>query len=128
EVMERWVLETADAVVAVSEPLRDWVVSLGVDSGKVHVVPNAVPDRLFADELRTNGTRERLGLHGHPVVGFVGSFQPWHDVRGLLRAFERLHRADPDVRLVLVGHGDGREEAEELADELGLAEAAVFTG
>src|SRR5439155_20171280 len=39
---ERWVLSRADAVLAVSAPLRDYVVSLGVEPSRVHVIPNGV--------------------------------------------------------------------------------------
>jgi glycosyltransferase involved in cell wall biosynthesis len=69
--------------------------------------------------------RARLGLADAPVVGYVGSFQDWHDVNGLVDAFRSL---PSDARLLLVGHGPGREAAHEGVAELGLADRAVFTG
>src|SRR5712691_2468324 len=44
---ERWTLTRADAVLAVSTPLRDYAVSLGVESSRAHVVPNGVDPTLF---------------------------------------------------------------------------------
>src|SRR2546422_4389666 len=40
EQVERWTLLRADAVLTVSAPLRDYVVSLGVEPGRVYVIPN----------------------------------------------------------------------------------------
>src|SRR5262245_16926507 len=36
---ERWMLTRADAVFAVSRPLRDYVVSLGVEPQRIHTLP-----------------------------------------------------------------------------------------
>src|SRR5206468_1057030 len=44
---ERWTLGQADAVLAVSAPLRDHVLDLGIDPAKVHVIPNGVNTDLF---------------------------------------------------------------------------------
>lgn len=128
ERMEAEVFRAADAVVAVSSWLKDWIVSRGTDGEKVHVVPNGVSATLFAGASEAADARSRLGLDGKRVIGFVGSFQPWHDVDGLLRAFAQLHDDDPDVRLLIVGDGEPRGELQELALALGLNSAAVFVG
>src|SRR3989449_2774479 len=44
---ERWTLVQADAVLAVSSPLRGYVVSLGVGPGRVQGGPNGVDATLF---------------------------------------------------------------------------------
>jgi glycosyltransferase involved in cell wall biosynthesis len=67
-------------------------------------------------------------LGNQRVIGFVGSFQPWHDVEGLLRAFSRLYADDHTLRLMLVGDGEPRETLEETTRQLGLESAVVFTG
>jgi glycosyltransferase involved in cell wall biosynthesis len=65
------------------------------------------------------------------VFTCVARFAPQkaHDV--LLRAFHAAHAERLELRLLLVGDdpfGDGRERAQALADELGLADAVVFAG
>src|SRR3712207_4144874 len=44
---ERWALSRADAVLAVSTPLRDYAVSRGAEPYRLHYVPNGVDAELF---------------------------------------------------------------------------------
>jgi glycosyltransferase involved in cell wall biosynthesis len=126
EAVETELLREADAVVAVSGWLRDWVVDRGADPARVHVIPNGVDAALFAEAADGPAARARYGLDGGPVLGFVGSFQPWHDVAGLLDAFALVRAREPQARLLVVGHGEARAAAEERARELG--KSVVFAG
>jgi glycosyltransferase involved in cell wall biosynthesis len=127
EVLEGEILRSADAVIALSDWLRDWSLSLGVESPRIHVIPDGVSEGLFGGELSGDVVRRRHKLEGKRVVGFVGSFHHWHDVKGLLEAFAGLHRTDPDLRLLLVGNGEQRPALEKSARDKGVAEAVVFT-
>jgi glycosyltransferase involved in cell wall biosynthesis len=126
--MEQEIFRAAPAVVAVSGRLKQWIVSLGADANRVHVIPNAVSEALFTEIVAGGEVRERHGLNGRPVVGFLGSFQPWHDVQGLLRAFARLHEQTPKLRLLLVGNGASRQQLERQAEQLGVEDDVIFAG
>src|SRR5207249_11484303 len=80
---ERWALLQADAVLTVSAPLRDFVLSQGVEPGRVHVVPNGVDATLFQPSPPDPAGRARWGLGNGPVLGFVGGLRPWHGVEAL---------------------------------------------
>ncbi len=82
-------------------------------------------ESLFSPELPGDSVRERYGLADACVVGYSGSFKPWHGVEGLVRAAAEL--ADRDVRYLLVGDGPRRGPAEALARRLGVADRFVFT-
>lgn len=96
----------AAARVAVSsQALKDLLSSEGVPPGKLKVVPNAVDAKKYsATTLRREQTRKKLGISESCVIGFVGSFQPWHQVELLVQSVAHL-TAEHDVRLVLVGEG-----------------------
>jgi len=128
ERMEREIICGADAVIAISTWVKNWVVSLGVDEQNVHVVPNGVSLKLFADRSNSQTVRQRYNLGTERLIGFVGSFQRWHDVEGLLQAFSMLYADDHNLRLLLVGDGDQREALEESCLQLGLGSAVIFTG
>jgi glycosyltransferase involved in cell wall biosynthesis len=128
ERMEKEIICRADGIVAVSEWVKDWAISLGADKHNVHVIPNGVKGDLFVAQVSGQKVREQYGLTGKRVVGFLGSFQPWHDVRGLLKAFAGLYGKDPDLRLFLVGNGDGRSSLQQTISSLGLSSAVIFTG
>lgn len=125
---ERFVLRRADAVLAVSEPLREYAVSLGVEAERVHVVPNGVDTELFRPEGPDPGVRARWGLGDGPVLGFVGGLRPWHGVGVLPALLESLRRRHEGARLVIAGDGPLRGELERDLRERGLAGSAVFTG
>jgi glycosyltransferase involved in cell wall biosynthesis len=93
------------------------------------VVPNgiAVPPPV-ADGARA-AARTTLALPDDAfVVGVVArlSAQKAHHV--LLEAFVAVRAAVPGARLVVVGEGERRAELEQLARDLGLADAVLFTG
>ena len=125
---ERWALLQADAVLTVSVPLRDYVVSLGVEPGRLYVIPNGVDPALFQPGPPDPRARARWGLGNGPVLGFVGGLRPWHGVDVLPTLLERLVQRYRGLRLVIVGDGPLRGELEHTLKERGLTRSVVFTG
>ena len=105
------VLPRADAVVAVSRPLADELVRLGVPRNRVHVVPNGVDASLFSPRDRA-AARRALGVPDKArLVLFVGRLEPQKGLGELLNAFERVHRQIPRAMLVLIGGGVSEADA-----------------
>lgn len=127
DALEPEILCSADVVVGVSEWVRDFVVARGAEPERVHAIANGVGEH-FCAPVDGAGVRTQLGLENARVVGFVGSFHWWHDVTGLLEAFELLLRDDDDVRLLLVGDGPERAKMQTYATGRGLDGRVVFTG
>ena len=127
-VAERWILAQADSVLAVSGPLRDYILSLGVAPDKVHIVPNGIDPALFQPGSPDPEARLRLGLGAGPVLGFVGGLRPWHGVEVLPELLGRLVSRHANVKLVLAGEGPLRGPLEETLRQRGLLEHVVFTG
>jgi colanic acid/amylovoran biosynthesis glycosyltransferase len=87
---------------------------------KMHVVRCGIPfDRVPIREPRENGAA---------TIICVGRMSPEKGQAGLLRAFARLRRSRPDLKLRLVGDGSERGSLEALASELGVAGAVTFAG
>lgn len=123
---ERAVFRRADAVLAVSEAMAEYVRGVGADSNRVHVVPNGVDAGLFSSAISVREARERIGLNGELVIGFVGSLKPWHGVDLLLEAFAQAARHG--WRLLVIGDGPERARLEAQARFLGCQEQVIFTG
>ncbi len=88
--IEQLNLTCADLTVVVSRVMRDEVVARGVDASAVFVNPNGVdPDR-YRPDVDGRAVRERYGLGPFVVIGFIGTFGPWHGAEVLARAFVRL--------------------------------------
>lgn len=123
--VERHVLATADALLAVSAPLADDLIAAGARPERTFVLPNGVDTSAFHQEHDGRAMRKIWGVSDDEiVVGFVGSLKPWHGVDHLIAALERLK--DRAYRLVVVGDGPQRERCERLASRLPMP--ARFTG
>jgi len=125
---ERWTLARADAILSVSELLREHLAAQGVDPERIHVVPNGVDSARFRPGSRDPELARTWGVDGAPVLGFVGSLRPWHGVELLPAILEGVRERHGDVRLLVAGDGEMRSPTEEALRERGLEAAAVFTG
>jgi glycosyltransferase involved in cell wall biosynthesis len=130
--IERLNVDAATLVVVVSDAMRDELVGRGVDPHRILVNPNAVdPDR-YNPAVDGSAVTARYGLAGKTVIGFVGTFQPWHGAEVLARAFVRLMTDRPDyresVRLLLIGSGPGLADVRDVLGGAGLDDHAAFAG
>lgn len=100
ELLEGVAFAMTTRIRAISEELRDDLVSAGVPADKVTVVPCGVDTQIFTPDVEPL----RDGLEGKFVIGFVGSLKPWHGIDRLADAFKLL--ADqPAFHLLIVGDG-----------------------
>ena len=118
--MERRAVRTADLVVAVSDEAAAMAREAGGRS--VIVVPNATD---VAAVTSVAGHVSGLGGEASPLLGWVGSFGPWHGAEMIVRALAEL---PPGTRLVMIGDGAGRAECQALAAGLGLDGRVEWTG
>lgn len=118
----------ADAIIAVSEEVRDHVMSRGVIPGRVLVIRNGVDIERFHPGIAGQPTRQMLGLKDQPIIGFIGSFKPWHGVEFLLDAFARIAASHDAAHLLAVGDGPMLEPVREQVKALGLGARVSLPG
>ncbi|MHB8476185.1 MAG: glycosyltransferase [Steroidobacteraceae bacterium] len=118
----------AAAIIAVSDAVASHVRSVIGPTDKLHVIPNGVDLALFGQPGGGFDIRNQLGLGSGPVVGFVGSFKPWHGIGLLLDAFETLVAGRPELRLVAAGDGPDLPMARARAAKPALAGRVVLPG
>lgn len=123
-------MQAADYVVTLSGPMRDEIVEQhGIAVEKVVGIPNAVDIGRFAPQPRDEQLRARLGLTGHPVLGYVSNLShPREGQEAMIAALPELRRLGIAAKVLLVGDGARRAELEALAARLGVAADVVFTG
>jgi glycosyltransferase involved in cell wall biosynthesis len=121
--IEREVVANATLITAVSRVAADMALDAGATSDKTLVVPNAVRIEDVDESIDHRGN-VRASSRG-PLLGWAGSFGPWH---GAGVAVEALVRLPSDVRLVMVGDGEQRLACHALAESLGVAERIEWTG
>jgi glycosyltransferase involved in cell wall biosynthesis len=99
-----WALPRARRVVAVSRPLADEAVELGVPRERVAIVLNGVDGELFLPRDR-EAARAELGLPAGPIALFVGNLKEEKGVLDLAGAWAEVVDGQPDATLVIVGDG-----------------------
>ncbi len=122
-VLERLKVKRANRCLVVSGALRDHLVERHRASPeRFRVVPNGADPERFS---RSAGERETAQEDG-VVVGFVGSFQPWHGTELLAQMIVEIGTRHPDVRFLLVGDGPDRDRVNDYVAKLG--DRVEFTG
>ncbi len=109
--MEAQSYRGAQVVVAVSDAVAAHVRQVIGDAVRIEVVANGVDAERFGHGGEGDGLRRSFGLGDGTVVGFIGSFKPWHGVDLLIGAFEEVATSHPSSRLVAVGDGPDWEAA-----------------
>jgi PEP-CTERM/exosortase A-associated glycosyltransferase len=104
--LETYAARKADAVAVICEGLRRDLVDRGIAPDKIVVSPNGVDLGLFGDPPAPDPVlRDRLGLSGADVVGFIGSFYDYEGLDDLIAAMPALLARRPEAHLLLVGGG-----------------------
>jgi glycosyltransferase involved in cell wall biosynthesis len=124
---ERVNLEAADLVFAVSSVERQNLITAGVESDRIVVNANGVDTRAFTPGCGGLGIRRRIGAEDRIVVGFVGTFGPWHGASVLAEAARALGHPS-HYHFLLIGDGERRSEVEAIFRSCRSGVEATFTG
>lgn len=93
-------LKRTEITVACSNPLVDYVKSLGIQ--KTCLVPNGVDEFFWKQHYDPKEIREKLGLSGYVTIGYIGSIEFWLNIPPLLQAIKSLSKTN-EVKLLLIG-------------------------
>ena len=93
------------------------------------IISNAIDTSLYTfSQAVSIQKRKELGLSTEIVVGHVGNFTSAKNHLFLLEIFQQILCLKPSAKLLLVGGGDGLENAKDKARAIGIADHVIFTG
>src|SRR5688572_11462781 len=122
--MLRRVLRRATAVIAHSDCVIEAARAAGF-SGPATRIPHGA----WIPEVDRMAWRGRLGIHDRTVlIGVFGHLKPYKRIAESLRAFRRLLRADPGVKMILAGEPHPDLALDSLIASLGLGAAVRVLG
>jgi glycosyltransferase involved in cell wall biosynthesis len=118
----RAAVAAGDGYVVSSIGNADETVRLGADPDRVHRIVWYVDLRPFGPEHRKSGLAARFGWPDDSLVLLsLRNYRPNTNLDVLLRAFDRVSKEEPRVRLIMAARGGWiRDEIEGVLDELGL--------
>jgi glycosyltransferase involved in cell wall biosynthesis len=99
-----------------------------LDSERIEVIYNGIDMQPFLQPSRRCLRTEWGVPQQAPLLGFVGQLDERKGIDVLLKAFERVHRQVPQVRLVLVGRGALQETIESEVRRQNWGSAVLLPG
>ncbi len=126
--VEKWGMDAADSIVAISEYTKQIIVrEYGIPENKVRVVHNGIDEATTPAGSGWKRTR-MLKDAGYKLVLFLGRLTLQKGPDHLLRAAKRVVERNPKVMFVISGSGDMEDATMQLAARLGIAGNVLFTG
>jgi len=108
-------LIACDKVVLLYKKLMYDMVSLGIPSSRIEVIPNGIDLRKFNPFIDATKTKKMLGLKDHKIILFIGRLVPVKGLTYLFEAVEMLVKEIRDIKLIIAGDGPYRKEYEKVA-------------
>jgi len=109
-IYEKICISHARRIFTVSRLLKEDIVSAGASGDRVFVNPNGVDVNIFHPGCGGDEIRKKYGLKDNPVVGFCGSFYPWHGIDLLSEVIKKILSEDNNISFLLVGEGPEMEK------------------
>jgi len=119
-------INESDAITAVSDNLREETYKFFQIEKDIAVIPN------FVDTIRFRQTdkdhfKKMLAPNGERILAHVSNFRKVKRVEDVIRTFERVHEHIPS-KLLMIGDGPERQNAEELCRTLHICNDIRFLG
>ena len=112
--IEYRVYNKADAIVSISESIKNYLFHMGISNRSIYTIPDGVRKEWFGVNRSTTSS----------YICYTGSLYPWKGVDILISAMKYL----PDEKLLIVGAGSRLEELENLARTEGVSGRVKFVG
>ena len=129
---ETRVLRQADAVICISQTLKDEAVSRGVSASKITIVPNAIDTSIFESESVSKelpNAIKKLRTESKPtVIGYIGSLREMEGVDLTADAVAILHEKGHNVRFFVLTGSNGQDELARHCENLGIRDITLIMG
>lgn len=120
-------INNSDVVTAVSKSLKEDTLRLFDVSKHIHVVHNFIDVEKYAHASHAECKRSALAAPEERILTHVSNFRPVKRTNDVVKIFEQVQRSVP-AKLLMVGDGPERRNAELLAKRLGIKDKVIFLG
>jgi len=129
--LDRFFLRFSDEIIAVSNDIRNILVSAGIKPNIIKVIPNAVATNI--DEpfslIHRQAIRQRFAFSEKDfVLGYVGRLSQEKGLLSLIQAVSLARKAGCHAKLLIIGEGNQGDELRDAARKEQLRDAVVFAG
>ena len=126
-----WALKKFKYYIAVSSNFKEMLVSRGFRPNSIHTVYNGMD---YSGEMSYVSKEEfaaRIGIEYNPDLTYIGligrhDFVKGHDV--FIKSIRKVTDRFPDVRFIIAGTGENRDNLVKLAADEGVTDKLIFAG
>ncbi|MCC1485356.1 N-acetyl-alpha-D-glucosaminyl L-malate synthase BshA [Winogradskyella immobilis] len=119
-------INKSDAVTSVSEDLKQDTLRLFNIKKTIDVIPNFID----LDKHQTNFTdckRSAMAEENERIITHISNFREVKNIPDVIKIFNNIQKLIP-AKLMMVGEGPEKENAEKLAKNYGISDRIVFFG
>jgi glycosyltransferase involved in cell wall biosynthesis len=124
----RWKHRQVDCFIAASEAIRQMLLADGVPEDRTVTVHEGIDVEHVLAAPVVNIHEAFFLPHNAPVVGNIAALVPHKGQRHLIEAAHIVVQRTPDVRFVILGEGELREQLERLVREYHLEKHVLLPG
>jgi N-acetyl-alpha-D-glucosaminyl L-malate synthase BshA len=123
----RFSIEQSDGVTAISNYLRDRTQKVFDVKNKIEVIPNFVNCDEYLRKPEWLEHRREYAADNERILVHLSNFRPVKRVMDVVEIFDRVRKKIPS-KLLLIGDGPDRSQAEWLAVQKGIHDHVMFLG
>jgi len=123
----RFSIEQSDGVTAISQYLRDRTLKVFDIKNHIEVIPNFVNCDDYMRKPEWQEHRREYAADHERILVHLSNFRPVKRLMDVVEIFDRVHKKLPS-KLMLIGDGPDRSQAEWLAVQKGIHEHVLFLG
>ncbi|MFQ5772741.1 MAG: glycosyltransferase family 4 protein [bacterium] len=128
--IERFLSKISDRIITVSKLNLEKAVKLRIANRTKFVnVYSGIDFDKFDLKIDIEAKKQELGLlNGEKIVGMVGRFSKQKSPLDFIKAIPEVLKENHNVRFILVGDGELKQEMYKLAEKLGIDSRLMFLG
>jgi len=123
----RFSIEQSDGVTAISQYLRERTLKVFDIKNHIEVITNFVNCDDYFRNPEWQAQRREYAADGERILVHLSNFRPVKRMTDVIEIFDRVHKKIPS-KLMLIGDGPDRSQAEWLAVQKGIHEHVLFLG
>ncbi len=119
-------INQSDVVTSVSENLKQRTLEFFDIKKEIEVVPNFIDKKKYSTSF-TDCQRSLMATDEEKIITHISNFRKVKRIPDIINVFFKVQQKIP-AKLVMVGEGPEKENAEQLCEQLGIGEKVIFLG
>ncbi len=120
-------INNSDIVTSVSQSLKDETYKLFNSKKEIHVIPNFIELGKHISHPKIARNRSLIANEKERIVTHISNFRAVKRIPDVIKIFDKIQQKIP-AKLLLVGDGPEKENAEYLCQKLGIQDKVIFFG